>query len=175
MTHIMIDLETMDTRPSAAITAIGGAIFDLERGVYETFYERVELSTNFDRTMSPDTIKWWLKQSDAARAEMADDHALPLIDVLTRLESFFLEHQITHVWGSGASFDNIILSESYRAFFWPEAPWKFYNDRCYRTMKALFPDVPRVKPTIPHHAMHDAVAQAQHLVNIFRTKGLELR
>lgn len=175
MTHIMIDLETMDTRPSAAITAIGGAVFDLERGVYETFYERVELSTNFDRTMSPDTIKWWLKQSDAARAEMADDHALPLIDVLTRLKDFFQKHGVTHVWGNGASFDNIILSESYLAAFWPEAPWKFYNDRCYRTMKALFPAVPRVKPIIPHHAMHDAVAQAQHLVNILKFAGLELK
>lgn len=175
MSHIMIDLETMDTRPSAAITAIGGAVFDLERGVYKTFYERVRLSTDFHRTISPDTVKWWLKQSDAARKEVTSDDVSPLAAALHRLEDFIKEHHITHVWGNGASFDNVILSETYLAAFWPEAPWKFYNDRCYRTIKALFPDVPRVKPEIPHHAMHDAVAQAQHLVSIFRIKGLELK
>lgn len=173
MSHVMIDLETMDTRPSAAITAIGGAVFNLELGVYETFYERVELSTRYGGTMSPDTIKWWLKQSDEARAEVTKGGP-ELPDALGSLSFFFQEHGVTHVWGNGAPFDNVILSESYQNCGL-EVPWKFFNDRCYRTIKSLFPDVPRVKPLIPHHAMHDAVAQAQHLVNIFRAKGLELK
>jgi len=48
-----------------------------------------------------------------------------------------------------------------------EQPWHFWNDMCYRTVKNLLGgDIEFVKPEIPHHALWDAKAQAEHLIKI---------
>ena len=46
-------------------------------------------------------------------------------------------------------------------------PFRFTHDRCFRTMKALFPDVPYLLPTVAHDALQDAIAQAFHLQKLF--------
>lgn len=43
-----------------------------------------------------------------------------------------------------------------------ELPWKFWNDRCYRTVSAGFP---RRQQTGTHHnALDDAISQTKHLL-----------
>lgn len=173
--HIMIDLETMDNKPTSAITAIGAVAFTLEEGIIEPhFYQKVDLQSSIDvgLTVSGSTIEWWLDQSAAARAEMMK----PGIYIDSSLVNFFDWYKTVEgceVWGNGASFDNPIMDNAY-AKCGLNAPWQHFNHRCYRTIKALHRDVPKVEPTIAHHALDDAFAQAQHLINICKAKNINL-
>ncbi|EJE0690466.1 3'-5' exoribonuclease, partial [Salmonella enterica subsp. enterica serovar Newport] len=81
MKHLMIDLETMDNKPTAAITAIGAVLFNPETGeMGETFYRRISLtsSVDYDCTMGADTVLWWLRQSIEAKSEIINDANCPL-------------------------------------------------------------------------------------------------
>ncbi len=69
------------------------------------------------------------------------------------------------IWGNGAGFDQPILSAVYRAVGVVQ-PWKFFNERCYRTLKNLYPGFPYTRPKLAHHALEDAKAQAVHAVAI---------
>jgi exodeoxyribonuclease VIII len=74
------------------------------------------------------------------------------------------------VWGNGASFDNAILAQCYRAVGM-DFPWKFWNDRCYRTLKNLVLDVPFERTGTHHNALDDARSQAIHASAILRRMG----
>jgi hypothetical protein len=66
------------------------------------------------------------------------------------------------LWGNGASFDNAILAHAY-ARCGATPPWKFWNDRCYRTVAALTA-TPRQQGGTHHNALDDARSQAEHLI-----------
>ena len=176
MTHIMLDLETMGNSSNAAITAIGAVKFTVEDGIIDSLYHKVDLESSvaLGGIIDPSTVLWWLKQSDAARKEMQ----APGVFLTTALGSFHSwvgADADVRVWGNGAAFDNVILVNAYKDAGWVEAPWKHWNDRCYRTLKALYPDVPKIAPTVAHHALADAEAQARHLIEIAEAHSLELK
>lgn len=176
MKHCMLDLETMSNGNRAAIIAIGAVIFDARNVEQEGFYAQVSLDSSVAQGMEMDTstILWWLQQSDAARAafknnEKAQSLATVLNDFAIWLEQF---HDV-QMWGNGAAFDNTILSAAYRKCGQVQ-PWKFWNDRCYRTMKALFPDVQCARFGTHHNALDDARTQAWHLIEICEKHGVKL-
>jgi len=70
------------------------------------------------------------------------------------------------VWGNGATFDNVILSTAYGLIGQP-VPWQFTEDRCYRTLKNLCPQVPMVRTGTHHNALEDCKSQALHLSAIY--------
>jgi exodeoxyribonuclease VIII len=69
------------------------------------------------------------------------------------------------LWGNGASFDNAILANAYAALKM-EQPWAFWNDRCYRTIKAMHPKQKQQHLGTHHNALDDAISQAEHLIAI---------
>jgi len=69
------------------------------------------------------------------------------------------------LWGNGSTFDNVILSNAYRAIG-VKQPWDFWNDRCYRTLKSLYPHVKLERSGVAHNALDDAKSQAMHAVRI---------
>lgn len=69
------------------------------------------------------------------------------------------------LWGNGSDFDNVILASAYRSCNL-EVPWKFWNNRCYRTVKALRPDIKIHRSGTYHNALDDAVSQAEHLMRM---------
>lgn len=71
----------------------------------------------------------------------------------------------SNVWGNGSRFDNEILDNAYKSCGLV-TPWSHRQDRCYRTIKDLHPEVKYIPPVIKHHALEDAVAQAKHLLAI---------
>ena len=169
MMNVMLDIETLDTSTSAVILSIGAVKFDIEKpGVLlEAFHEHIDIDTCVasGRTMSGNTILWWLEQSEAARTKLLAATRIPLNDALLKLSTFIGRDD--RVWGNGAAFDNAILADAYRKANIP-LPWRYYNDRCYRTLKNMYPDV--AKPDtggVDHDALDDAVKQALHLQNIF--------
>ncbi len=174
--HCMLDLETMGNGNRAAIIAIGAVIFDASGVKDNGFYAQVSLDSSVGQGLEMDTstVLWWLQQSDAARAafkgnEKADSLSTVLNDFAIWLEQF----GDIQMWGNGAAFDNTILSAAYRKCS-QNQPWKFWNDRCYRTMKALFPDVKSARFGTHHNALDDARTQAWHLIEICEKHGIKL-
>jgi hypothetical protein len=164
---VMTDLETMDTAKTAAITAIGAVAMNLKTGkLGPTFYVKVNLQSCIDAglTVDGDTISWWMMQSEAARKEMGSK-GIPLRDALLQFADYM--HKYERLWGNGASFDNAILANAYKQTK-IDMPWDFWNDRCYRTVKNQYPHIEMVRDGTPHHALHDAVNQANHLIAIYK-------
>jgi DNA polymerase III epsilon subunit-like protein len=164
MKNIMLDLETLGNKPGAVIVAIGAVRFGKGQ-ISETFYNRVDAQSCVDAGLKLDvsTVLWWLKQSDAARAEL-NQPGEHLADALQAFQDFVREDDL--IWGNGSDFDNTILAAAYEALRLA-VPWKFWNNRCYRTLKALRPDIKLKQPGVAHNAQHDAQAQAHHLMQMF--------
>jgi exodeoxyribonuclease VIII len=108
---------------------------------------------------------WWMSQSDAARAQFNSKDRLELASALIEFSGWMDEVSGVYVWGNGASFDNVILGNAYKAVE-ISAPWKFWNDRCYRTMTGLYPQVKMNRVGTYHSAIDDAKSQALHLMDI---------
>lgn len=160
----MLDLETLGNRPGCVIVSIGAVIFGGGeiRGV---FYHRVDAEdcVRFGLTLDASTVLWWMRQSAEARSELSQPGLL-LTEALSKF-SRFVSDPDAEVWGNGASFDNAILSEAYvRTSL--HRPWKYFNDRCYRTVKALHPEIPMERTGTHHNALDDAKSQAEHLMRI---------
>jgi exodeoxyribonuclease VIII len=164
--HIMIDLETMGNRPNAPIIAIGAVAFDAN-GIDREFYEVVDLDSavRSGAVIDPSTVMWWLQQSDEARTSLFVMDGVTLSKALDKFSLWATVSDITGVWGNGATFDNVILAESYRRLD-KVAPWPFWKDKCYRTVKGMYPDVRMERSGTHHNALDDAKSQALHLVRI---------
>jgi DNA polymerase III epsilon subunit-like protein len=166
MDNVMLDLETMGTDPDAAIIAVGAVRFDLEAGsIGEKFYAVVDLQSAVANggVINPSTVLWWMQQGDAARSAFARP-GHHIADVLASFTKW-LGDEDAFVWGNGAAFDNVILATAYRNANLP-VPWKFYNDRCYRTVRAQYPAVSMQRRGTFHNAVDDAESQARHLIDM---------
>lgn len=172
MRNVMVDIETLDTTPTASILSIAAVRFDPDGPVGsmgEVFHYHVDIDSNFDfgRTVSGSTLLWWLEQDEMARNAILDAPRYPLKDVLEKLSTFINDKD--RVWGNGAAFDNVILTHAYKACGM-SAPWRFWSDMCFRTVKEMFREYVQ-KPEfagVKHDALSDAVHQATHLQMIFR-------
>lgn len=170
MDDVMLDLETMGTGPQAAIIAIGAVEFDIStRQIGERFYAVIDLESAVacGGIMDASTVLWWLRQSDAARGAFARDGEHIGV-VLQRFSDWMADRgprDDVRVWGNGAAFDNVILASAYRNSHLP-LPWGFWNDRCYRTVRAQHPTVPMRRTGTHHNAVDDADSQARHLLDV---------
>lgn len=171
----MVDLETLGNNSHSVILSIGAVSFD-DTGIGEEFYVNVDPQSCVNHGLQIDvsTVMWWMKQSDDARKALYKSDTAILVDALTEFTLFMRRNDAAYVWGNGATFDNVILSNAYKVVGL-DTPWKFYNDRCYRTLKNLFPTVEQPADIgTAHNALDDARWQALHAVNILQhIKGLK--
>lgn len=166
--NVMLDLETMGNGSNAAIIAIGAVAFD-KAGMHNQFYQQVSLASSVAIGMEcdPSTVMWWMQQSDEARGAFKDNEkAMTINAALIEFSKWFAEIGGKEVWGNGASFDNVILANAYKKTGLVQ-PWKFWDDRCYRTIKALKPQFAIERKGTHHNAVDDAQTQAEHLIRIF--------
>lgn len=170
--NIMLDLETMGTRPDAAIVAIGAVTFNPADGLLgETFYRTVDLGSAIRAggVIDGETVAWWLTQSEEARAALLVNPQ-PIHLVLADF-SLWCRRQAAEadllVWGNGATFDNVVVSTAYERIGL-RRPWGTFADRCYRTVKAQRRDIKMARSGTHHNALDDAISQAVHLCEIFR-------
>ena len=171
MNNLMIDLETLGTSPGCVVLSIGAVFFD-EVGLGAKFHRHISVqdSVQHGLTIDGDTALWWLGQTDDARQGVlsGQKEAVPLLEACKEFADFInMYGSNPKVWGNGASFDNPILAELYKRRGVP-TPWKFWNDRCYRTKAAEYPDVRMEREGVHHNALNDAVSQAKHLQAIWR-------
>lgn len=179
MNHIMLDLETLDTASSAVVISIGAVSFDpysnaLGYRFYVEMTEDIADQQKKGRTISGDTVRWWVQQDTSAKRVFSE--SVDGVDRVSTLKALSLFDRFVAnsggkdvcVWGNGADFDNVILTSLYASYGIP-TPWSFGRNRCYRTMKNLGigPRRPQVREGVHHHALDDAITQAVHLQEIF--------
>ena len=168
MIHAMIDLETLGTRPGSVILSIGAVKFDDSSDAPFS-----EFSTNISAescvavglTIDASTVLWWMKQSDEARKAITDRESQPLAMVLSSFK--FWLRVVDCVWGNGAAFDNALLRSAYEAVGLA-CPWSYRSDRCYRTLKAQYPNIQAPTGGTLHNSLDDARNQALHLIQILK-------
>ena len=172
MKRVMIDLETGAVVKNAAILSIGACTFS-DAGVSSGgFYKNVTLESckEVGLVIDESTSEWWQRPEQAAAREALVDDPVHIRTALVELRMWLLsdtDPDKVEPWANGTSFDLAILETAYR-FVGIPIPWKFFNERDYRTMKALF-KIP--KPTFEgqkHTALADARFQAEHLVSILK-------
>ncbi len=159
----MIDLETLDTTPWSVILSIGACKFS-QKGIINHFYVNVDPQSCLDIGMSKsaETEAWWAQQSEEARSALEVDR-VPIIEALQRFADWYGGYSIP-TWGNGSNFDNIILTTAYK-LGGMQAPWNFWHDRCFRTIRSLSTKQLVVDGT-KHNAKDDAIAQAQFLIDL---------
>lgn len=175
--HIMVDLETLDTTPSAVVTSIGAVAFDpYSKELGDNFYleltDDLAVQQERGRTISADTVVWWMRQGQAAQQLFAPRSGSAVrcstASALTHFTDFVRLNggKDAKLWGNGADFDNVILGSLYKSFG-VNKPWSYGNNRCFRTIKNLkgAPGSPD-RVGVHHNALDDAVTQALHLQKI---------
>lgn len=165
MQHVMLDLETLGTRPGCPVLSIGAVVFEPATGeIGSSFYEVCGLGEQLAAGLVPEagTLAWWAKQTTGREVFDAVDRASAAL-AFSRFQGWFPTDAL--VWGNGADFDMPILAEAMRKFGYG-VPWKPFNGRCFRTLKNLYAFVPKVAPASAHNALSDARAQAQWALDI---------
>jgi len=163
-TQIMLDIETLGTRPGSVITSIGAVKFGGGE-ITSDFYIRIDMQSSVDAglVIDPPTLLWWLQRSEKARSELLAP-SVPLRQALEAFSAWVADPE-AEVWGCGVGFDNVLLDTAY-AYLQVRPPWKHWNDRCYRTLKKLHPTITLKRTGTHHHALDDARYQALHLMQI---------
>ena len=159
---IMIDIETLSTRPDAVIASVGACRFDPETGEIDpnTFHHRCGMDDQIraGRHISASTLRFWLDQSPEAQMELRGGDSLS--HTLDRLALWVTKGYQGGVWSNGASFDIPILEHAYATMGSMDTPWSFRSARCYRTLKDLVGD--RTVQTFINPMAHNALADAIH-------------
>lgn len=196
--RVMVDLETLGTKPGSVILSIGAVVFDEEdKMLGRSFYVTINQGSSQRAGLAIDegTVKWWALQSEDARQVLygTAGNAGPLLhDALVSFgmwleamtgttRALYGDHLYNpehlkniEIWGNGSDFDNVILAAAYQAVGLP-LPWQFYNNRCYRTLKNLFPQHKMAKRIGTYHnALDDAKSQAHHAIVLLRAAAVRL-
>lgn len=172
MTDFMVDIETISTKPNAAIVAIGACEFDMETGkTGRRFYTNIDWKSNqgYGRSVDLNTIKWWMKQSDAARMALLEGETATLPSAMLKFALFYKECGNLPIW-SHANFDEQILRNAFEAVD-IVTPWHFRDIRDIRTLMGMLPrgtDIPGKREGTHHNALDDALFQCQYVSQAHR-------
>lgn len=170
--HCMIDLETLDTASSALILSIGAVSFDKDK-IDSEYYRTIKVDQSMieDFTISASTLNWWFLQLDAMK-EFSNSYMM-LNDVLQEFSSFYKNFCDGEIWGNGSDFDNVILANAYKTRN-IELPWSYNKNRCFRTIKSLYPKIDLEFKGVRHNALADALYQAQYLIELNKINSLNI-
>lgn len=173
MMHCMLDLETLGTNPGCIILSIGACRWNPEQKQItlrprDKFYRNVNIQSCLDAGLTADgaTIAWWLDQSHEARAALRIPEPGDLSLALLQFQNFYEawgevpELRCRRLWCHGATFDVPVLGAAYRTLDKKE-PWGYRDVRDTRTLFELTGVIIDRTAGIHHHALHDAIAQAE--------------
>lgn len=174
---IMLDLESLGTRPDCAILTLGAVKFDpfTPDAFGDSLYFRIDVDEQLalGREIQQDTLNWWAKQADDVREEALGEEGRVSLETMYRdLNRFCVG--VENIWCQGPAFDIVILENIYRQQGWP-TPWQFWQIRDSRTLFGVHGD-PREKGKAGlHNALEDCISQAQGVQAIYHALKLEKR
>lgn len=171
MQDLMIDFETLGQDADTMVISLGACFFDLEtKQLGPTFYMAFDISDQqkAGRTFTPDTLKWWMGQSDGAK-KVFHEQAKPTKQVLQLFSQWVLgQNTISKIrpWGNGATFDISIIEHLFKQFD-VKCPWLYYNVMDLRTFRRFIANNAKVDKSkgTNHNALDDAKNQAQFAID----------
>ena len=170
MSSIMLDLESLGTRPDCAILTLGAVKFDeyTPGSIGETLYHRIDVDEQLalGREVQEDTLAWWAQQAQDVREEALSEEGRVSLETLYRdLNRFCVG--VNNIWCQGPAFDIVILENIYRQQGWP-TPWQFWQIRDSRTLFGVHGDPREKNKEGLHNALEDCISQAQGVQEIYR-------
>jgi hypothetical protein len=178
----MCDIETMGTDNDAAIVSVAVTMFDVaSETIGASFVKNIHLASAMYHggTTSAGTIMFWLRQGDAVRnpiwqggediRDVFRDLAIWLGNQCGRNEQGIPK---VRMWGNSARFDLGIVESAYKRAQIP-VPWYWSNERCFRTVRNLNPQVVydiAEKGSGAHDPLVDCKFQIEHLFKIKRAR-----
>ena len=195
--HIALDIETLSTRPTAAIISIAAKCFTFDKepqpmplGVFCKPVNATTCAMYHGFSFDQETIDFWAKQSDDAKRMYIQDadvaasirHALLSLNEYYKAACNICTGQRPLIWCQGTDFDIAILRNAFRSVTGKDAPWPHNDVRDSRTfihaLAALVrPDVadpysiiPKNPEWNPHDPLSDCdqlIWNVRHLVNEF--------
>lgn len=184
---IMIDIESLDVGPRSVIMQIAMHRFSIDEGESTPndmmFHTYLGMQPQLDfvqpRTISADTLAFWMRQPDNAR-KIFEQITLPDMASLRLAMRAFVLHfeQMTRnkdaeyeVIANGAQFD-IVNIESLLTDLGMTAPWAYYDVVDLRTMKrragVKTSDVEEPNGFIAHDARWDCMYQIEQYFECLR-------
>ena len=175
VTHIMVDIETTDTKPTSRILSIGAVAFKLFAPMPampttvgfddpQRFYAVASESSQTTRSVSIATMGWWATQpkvvGDEAFSGTADLHDV-LMDFVAWANNIEGEKLF---WCKGTDFDFAIIAHALDSYG-IKHPWMYFQLRDCRTAFSIMPQVVETCGVNPnaHNAFADAMHQARVL------------
>jgi hypothetical protein len=175
---IMLDLETLSTRPDAVLLTLGAVKFDpysgyidLDNGLYHRI--SVDEQTTLGRHVQEETLNWWARQDPEVMEEALGDENRVSLDTLCNDLNRFLVG-VENIWCQGPAFDIVILENLYRQLVKP-TPWQFWQIRDSRTLFGVHGDPRDKNRAAAHNALMDCYYQAIGVQQIFKRLGIEKR
>lgn len=184
MNAIMLDMEFLDTTPSAAILSIGAVEMNFDTlTIGRKFYIEVssEDCVRHGMTISPDTVRFWAEENHGELVRLISEGRSSLRNALDELFTFYRDVQRSlceqyggdmypEVWSCG-SLDIAIINHAVQLLakqnLQRDIPWNFWNERDFRTMRSEF-NIDYTPDGQKHNALNDALNQANHLFEIKR-------
>lgn len=160
---IMLDLETLGTKPGCVILQIAAVEFEGE-AILDHFDMKIDIKSCLEAGLYIDTetLKWWSRQENIGSVMTGSAGLRVTLEAFTK---WLGRCEAGEIWANGASFDFPILAAAYEKVGL-EQPWSFRNERCLRTVRGLsgVGDLTE-RVGLAHDAMSDCkyqVANLQH-------------
>lgn len=163
MKDVMLDIETLGTRPTSMIVQIGACYFDRKTGQIGGEFS-VNIKHSFDDwrfTSDPETVQWWQEQSQEAYDAVFNGEGVPIERALFDLAHFLKAAE--YMW-SHATFDIPILTNSLEICS-IKNPVHYRGMRDIRTLMDLAQHrSEKVREGIHHNALDDCRFQVAYVV-----------
>jgi 3' exoribonuclease, RNase T-like len=179
MKSIMLDLETLGTGVNATVISVGVVAFDPDEGVIASAGWAIR-SEDWHGEMDASTVKWWMKQNEAAQA-YSFSGTWTAEDVAVRFADFRSIWGGDECWANDPDFDVVLLktwwarTQARSKLTLPRFPIKYNEGRSVRTMRAeanrlgISTDHVYSPSSVAHNPIDDAANQAR-LVNFIRNQ-----
>jgi hypothetical protein len=161
---LMIDLETLGTTQKAHVLSIGLAFFE-DSNLVSSRHMLLPPQGQENRERSYSTVMWWVAQAvknpDAAQALLVSrEEGYSVGSALATLRDDITQYKPTEVWANSPTFDCAILRDLYDQNNMP-TPWQFWQERDFRTLKAMADSPSPAFEGVQHNAEADAIYQAK--------------
>lgn len=177
--HFMLDLETLDTKPSAHILELALICFCPFTGrVNEALSRHVRfgLSPQVGATISPSTMRWWVETNEQYFNELLtyvceSEQQLQniLFDLNLLLSDVRVQGSEVRVWNTG-SFDVDIVNDATRRVLGKNSPMiNFWEVRDVRSLRQLNDDFGLNNDEWPtsHNAKDDCLRQISYVHSVY--------
>ena len=145
MNNLMIDIETLGRSNTSVIAQIAAVHFDPMTGKTGfSFVQEIDIEDcqRCGLTIDASTVLFWLQQTQEVKRSVFFNSKKGLKNTLLEFWGFLgNDKKNTFLWANSPSFDLEILKNAFRKCGIEEEVWRFQNERDFRTISNLFPDI----------------------------------